>query len=154
MRRNEREITDHRLIENALAEADICRIAMCDGGRPYVIPMNFGYRDGVVYLHSAAAGRKIEILQKNPQVCFEVEAYAEMKDIKEENICSTGMRYLSVIGSGEAQFIHEENEKSTALDIIVGRYTGKTEHSYSPESLARIVVIKVIIREITGKRSL
>jgi len=152
MRRKDKEITDIRLIETVLEEANTCRIAMCDGDMPYVIPMNFGFKDGCIYLHSAKEGRKIELLKKNPKICFEVEAYTAMKK-PGENVCKTGVRYFTVIGTGEAELLSEDNEKKEALDIIVKKYTGIPQHEYLSGSLASLTVIRIAIREMTGKKS-
>ena len=68
MRRSEREITESTVIEEILAGAEICRIAMIDGNLPYLLPFNYGYRDNVIYIHCAPEGRKINILKKNKTV--------------------------------------------------------------------------------------
>ena len=48
--------TDKELIEATIKKCDICYVGLADtDGTPYVLPMNFGYRDGVIYLHSAQA---------------------------------------------------------------------------------------------------
>ncbi|WP_302461766.1 pyridoxamine 5'-phosphate oxidase family protein, partial [Parabacteroides johnsonii] len=50
--------TDKELIEETIKKCDICYVGLADtDGTPYVLPMNFGYRDGVIYLHSAQEGR-------------------------------------------------------------------------------------------------
>ena len=46
--------TDKEHIEAVIQKCDVCFVGMVDSdGFPYVIPMNFGYQDGVIYLHSA-----------------------------------------------------------------------------------------------------
>ena len=63
--------TDKELIEATIKKCDICYVGLADtDGTPYVLPMNFGYRDGVIYLHSAQEGRSISILERNPRVCI------------------------------------------------------------------------------------
>lgn len=58
--------TDKELIEATIKKCDICYVGLADtDGTPYVLPMNFGYRDGVIYLHSAQEGRSISILERN-----------------------------------------------------------------------------------------
>jgi len=57
MRRREKQITDTKQMEQILAQAQVCRLAMVDKGHPYVVPLNFGYRDGALYFHSALEGR-------------------------------------------------------------------------------------------------
>ena len=59
MRRSDREISEIHAIEKILAEASVCRLAMVDNGEPYILPLNYGYRDGTLYFHGAAHGRKV-----------------------------------------------------------------------------------------------
>lgn len=61
------------MLEDILSKGQIIRVAMCDGGKPYLLPFNYGYRKGIIYIHSATEGRKIDVLRKNPGVSFEVE---------------------------------------------------------------------------------
>ncbi|MGE5752903.1 MAG: pyridoxamine 5'-phosphate oxidase family protein, partial [Deltaproteobacteria bacterium] len=66
--------------------------------------------------------------------------------------CGWTMRYRSVIGYGIAGFIEDPGEKRAALDVIMRRYAEGT-HGYSDQTLRMTVVIKVEIREISGKKS-
>lgn len=61
--------TEKEHIEEIIRSCDVCFVGLADtDGTPYVIPMNFGYRNGVIYLHSAQEGRSISILERNPKV--------------------------------------------------------------------------------------
>lgn len=151
MIRPEREISDKQRIESILKGADICRIAMCDGDLPYIVPMNFGYQDDCIYLHSAKKGRKIDLLQRNANVCFEVESKVELKT--DEIPCRWGMKYLSVIGSGKIVFVQEEQEKLAALHILMEKYAGPKTFEYQEESLSKVQILKIQIKEITGKKA-
>ena len=53
MRRIDKEISDIKTIELILKEADHCVIALSDNNSPYIVPMNFGYQDHNLYLHSS-----------------------------------------------------------------------------------------------------
>jgi len=64
MRRREKQITDRSQIEAIIARSQVCRLALSDGGQPYIVPLCFGYRRSRLYFHSAAAGRKIDILRR------------------------------------------------------------------------------------------
>lgn len=78
MRRSEKEVNDIHEIESILKQTSICRIGLCVDNIPYVVPMNYGYRDNCLYLHSAKEGRKIDIIRENPNVCFEVDTDIEL----------------------------------------------------------------------------
>ncbi len=152
MRRKDREIKDKALIDNIINRAAVCRIAMSDGNRPYIVPMNFGYRDGCIYLHSAREGRKIDILRENSHVCFEMETDPVL--VKDGKPCEWGMKYCSVIGFGIARLVDDFEEKKKALDIIMEKYSGENSFEYDEKAVDRVIIIKIIISSITGKKSM
>ena len=157
MRRSDKEIKDSQTIQKVLEEAEICRIALVDGDEPYLVPMNFGYKNNTLYPHSATAGRKIDILKENNSICFQMDIKTQM--VRSENPCNWGMKYLSVIGSGKAHLIDDISGKKEALDIIMAKYSPKSLESdeklfeYSEQSLNNVLVIGVEVEEITGKKS-
>ncbi|MDW7732567.1 MAG: pyridoxamine 5'-phosphate oxidase family protein [Methanolobus sp.] len=151
MRRSEKKILDTALIESILQEAIVCRLGLCVDNEPYVVPMNFAYRENAIYLHAAPEGKKIGMIKTNPFVCFEVDHMTEV--VTSENACNWGMRYYSIIGFGEAFLIDDKKAKSDALNIIMGKYSGLNDQMYSGKSLENITVIRVEISEMTGKKS-
>ncbi len=47
-------IEDKQRIESIILQADACFVGITDlEGNPYVVPMNFGYENGIIYLHSS-----------------------------------------------------------------------------------------------------
>ena len=151
MRRSDKQVTDIAILEGILARAEVCRIAMCDGTVPYLVPVNFGYRDRSIFIHSAREGRKIDILRKNNRVCFEVDTDVEI--LKGNAACDWGARFQSVIGTGTAHFIEEISEKMDALDVIMRKYSGTGGHAYDDRRVNAISVIRIDIEEMTGKKS-
>ncbi len=151
MRRKDKEITDRALIEQIMEKASFCRIAVSQNDKPYIIPMNFGYEDNCIYLHSINEGRKIDILKKNEQVCFEMDI--DCQPIEAEKPCDWGMNYYSVIGFGRAVFIEDIRQKRKGLDVIVRKYTGKPSFDYPETMMENLAVIKIEIDSITGKKS-
>jgi nitroimidazol reductase NimA-like FMN-containing flavoprotein (pyridoxamine 5'-phosphate oxidase superfamily) len=150
MRRKDKEITERADIEAIIRAAAVCRLAMVEGDRPYLVPLCFGYRDNALYFHSADTGRKLDALRKNPRVCFEMDVDAV--PLPKAVACEWGMRYRSVIGFGTAVFLESESAKRAALDVILGHYGGRPD-DYSASGLNRIVVIRVDIEQMTGKTS-
>lgn len=65
VRRKDKEITNRAEIEGILKKAFICHLGLSDGDLPYVVPMNYGYEDGHIYLHCATEGKKLDIIKKN-----------------------------------------------------------------------------------------
>jgi uncharacterized protein len=151
MRRSDKEIKDSQTLQKVLKESEICRIALVNGNEPYLVPMNFAYKNNTLYLHSATEGRKIDILKENNSICFQMDIKTEI--LASDNPCNWGMKYLSVIGHGKAQLIDDAIEKRNALDIIMGKYAPNTSFEYSEEKVKKVAVIKVEIDGITGKKS-
>lgn len=150
MRRKEKEITDKKEIEQIFETAQVCRIAMIDGGKPYIVPMNFGYKDDILYFHSALSGRKIDILNNNPDVCFEIDIPGKI--IKSKEACSWSMNYRSVIGEGMAEFIKDDSKKRDAFNIIMNQYSESNNWKFG-RKMDNTLVFKVKIDSISVKRS-
>ena len=150
MRRKEKEITDRAEIESIIRLARVCRLAMCDGDMPYIVPMCFGFDGDTLYFHCAPEGRKLDIIRRNPNVCFEFDVDTEL--IPAEESCSIGMRYRSVMGSGTASIVEDKADKAYSLDILVRQYADRST-GFPQGMLERTTVFKVEIREMRGKRS-
>ncbi len=153
MRRKDREITDINDIESIITESDVCRVAFADNNIPYIVTMNFGYsggRDRCLYFHSAPEGRKLELIRKNNLVCFEMdtdhEIYAGPKG------CDWGMKFRSVVGFGNIFVISEKTEIIKGLNSIMSHYSGKRDFDFDEEMVKKTLVIRLDIKEMTGKK--
>ena len=150
MRRKEKEITAKDEIESIIRKSTVCRVGLADDGRPYIVPLCFGYSNNALYFHSAREGKKIEILKKNNHVCFEFDIHPEVKPGK--TACAWGMKYRSVIGYGTATLIDDSEQKREALNIIMAQYADGA-FEYAQKSFDKMLVIKVDITEMSGKKS-
>ena len=150
MRRRDKEITDKKTIEGIILNATFCKLAMCDSNQPYIVPLCFGFTDNTLYFHSAPKGKKIDILKKNPNVCFEFDIFTQV--IKSSKVCQWGMKYRSVIGYGRASFITDHDLKRQAFDVIMKQYADGS-FVYEDALLKSSVIIKVEIESMTGKKS-
>lgn len=63
---------DRAQVDALLERELIGRIGCHADGVTYVVPVNFVYEAGRIYVQSAD-GRKVSMMRKNPAVCFEVE---------------------------------------------------------------------------------
>lgn len=142
---------DAAFIEETIRKCDICSVGMVDAdGTPYVIPMNFGYRENVVYLHSAREGRSISILEQNPKVCISFCTDTDLVFQHPKVACSYRMRSKSVIGWGSVVFEEDYDEKIKALDIIMKQYSDAA-FEYSRPSVVNVKIWKVEFEKVTCK---
>lgn len=151
MRRNDKEISDKDVIYQIMQKERVCRIGLSDGTIPYVLPVNYGFTENKLYFHSSRNGKKIDILKKNNNICFEIDT--DIAIIKSGLACKWGMQYKSVIGFGTASFIEEAEEKKRVLEIIMRHYEPNGRFSFSERALEEVILIEVTINEITGKQS-
>jgi len=150
MRKKENEITEASAIETIITKSLVCRLALSDDNSPYIVPLCFGYEDKVLYFHGSQKGKKIDIIKKNPRVCFEFDTNTEI--VKAEDACHWSMKYRSVIGFGKAVLLKDKEEKRKALNIIMGQYSDGT-FQFDDAILKKLGVIKVEIESMTGKQS-
>lgn len=153
MRRRDREIEDQSELESIIGAATVCRLAMSENNRPYIVPLCFGYKDGTLYFHSAGEGKKLDVLRANNYVCFEMDIDHEL--VRAYLPCESEIKYRSVIGFGQASFVNGAEEKRMALNTITRHYSeGNAEETYNyPEQkLANTTIIKVKIESLTGKK--
>ena len=99
-------------IEALLRTATVGRIACCGhgatgDGRPYLVPLGYGYDGDAVYAHSAP-GRKLDLMRVEPRVTFEVDE-AVAPD-----------RWRSVIAEGTFEAIDDPQQRDAALAVIYG----------------------------------
>ncbi len=150
MRRKEKEVSNRDEIESIIRKADICRLGLSVDNRPYIVPLNFGYKEGCLYFHTAREGKKIDMIATNNTVCFELDVDCAL--VESETPCDWAMKYRSVVGYGKAFVLTDADEKMRALDIIMEHYSGKAGE-YAEKRVDRLAVIKVEIESMTGKKS-
>ena len=153
MRRKDREITDIETIRAILDKAKVLHLAMIDGARPYVVPMNYGYAlaDGrlTLYLHGAKEGRKLDVLQQNDRVAFVLET--DVSPVSGGDIpCKYGEAYASVMGEGTAALLDDPAQKIEALQILMKTQTGR-EFAFTPAMAESVSVIRVNVDSFTAK---
>ncbi len=153
MRRSDREIVEKSEIINILEKGDSCHLALCDGNTPYLITMNYGFEWNdslLIYLHCAREGRKIDIIKKNPKVCFSVDIDHEL--VTSEQACGWGMKYKSVVGTGIVEIMKDDNEKIKGLNMLMKHYSKKSNFKYEEKMLELTTVLKITVSEVTGKQ--
>ena len=154
MRRNDREITDYDKITAIMDTCDVCRLGLSENGTAYIVPLSFGYQMDAehhitLYFHSAAEGRKLDIIRQNASVAFEMDT-AQQLFRHGTDACGYGMRYQCVMGTGTARLITDNNEKAAAFDHIMAHYTHQ-RLPYSQQALSAATIIAVDVTSISCK---
>jgi nitroimidazol reductase NimA-like FMN-containing flavoprotein (pyridoxamine 5'-phosphate oxidase superfamily) len=137
-------------IENLLTQQVTGRLACYADGQLYLVPINYVYKDSCIYGHSAV-GKKIGMMRKNPEVCFEVD------DIE------TVFKWKSVIAWGRYEEITDLDEQQQIMQSLIHRIMplsddasdhpshGITESDSDVGDTVELVVYKINLTEITGR---
>jgi nitroimidazol reductase NimA-like FMN-containing flavoprotein (pyridoxamine 5'-phosphate oxidase superfamily) len=137
-------------INHFLLTQAIGRIACTDGKKPYIVPVTYVY-DGKDIIGQTREGKKLAILRKNPNVCFEVDAMNNMAN------------WRSVIIDGtfsELKGKAADNARDYLFNHIWPYLTSSTIHSHEHEAshesvndVNRIkpVMFRIEVNEKTGR---
>ncbi|MEJ2354880.1 MAG: pyridoxamine 5'-phosphate oxidase family protein [candidate division WOR-3 bacterium] len=151
MRKKDKEIQVPEEIGEILSSNKICRIALSDGDAPYIVPMNYGYIEKKIYLHTAKVGKKIDIIRKNNKVCFEVTDSIE--ELSAEKACNFSTKYRCVIGFGTIKIVKDLDRKKQALQILMKQHTGENNWQFPDAIVEKTMVLEIEIKSVTGKKS-
>ena len=150
MRRSEKKVIDQPTIEQILKAGKTCQLAFTAEPAPYLVTLNYGYHDGALYFHSAAEGRKIELIKEGREVAFTVAL--DLGLITGETACDWSVRFQSVVGYGKISLLETPEEKRQALDLFMAHYSA-ADFSYPDKMIRATAVFKLVVSEMSVKQS-
>ena len=150
MRRLERAVSDGNHVLEIIQSCDCCRVAFSEPDGPYIVPMNFGIessQEGQMALcfHRASSGKKVELMQKNPCVGFEMDTGHVL--VPGMQACSCSFLYQSVIGKGKIEAISNSEEKKHGLTVLMRHYAPGKEWDFPSAMLERTAVFRLDVAE-------
>ncbi len=152
MRRKDKE-RDAAFAWQVLRDAKYATLAMTDAdGTPYCVPVNHiaDEQGNAIYFHCAGAGRKWDILAKEPPVCLSAVSRAELLPGE------LTTAYDSAIVHGSAVVVRDAEEKMHALMLLVQALdpvSMERAHLCSQQSMERTMIVKIVPQQVTGKQS-
>jgi len=152
LRRKDREIVDPGEIRDILDRSDSCRIGFAADSVPYIVAMNFGYRWDdrlILYFHCAREGRKLELMERNDRVCFQMDV--DHEPIRGKRACDWGMGYRSLAGTGRLSRVADGAEKREGLDRIMAHHGFPGPHEYETRIFDATEVLKLEVEAFSGK---
>jgi nitroimidazol reductase NimA-like FMN-containing flavoprotein (pyridoxamine 5'-phosphate oxidase superfamily) len=137
-------------IEDLLMSLPVGRIGCHADGVTYIVPINYVYEDNTVYAHSKK-GMKIDIMRKNPDVCFQIDAIDDL------------LNWESVIAWGTFEEITEMQEKTEVMQKIINRMmplmrgeTAQPSHGFTDDASdiggdVELILYKIVLDKKTGR---
>lgn len=153
MRRQDRKITEPAVIATVLDKCRTLHLGLVEDGRAYIVPLNYGWTEEngryILYAHSAAEGRKIDLIRGGADVGFEMETGVEYFDA--ETACGWGNRYESIIGEGRATLLETPEEKRQALAAIMAHYSARKDYTFEDAMVNLVQVIQIDVTALSCK---
>lgn len=137
-------------VDDLLRQQVTGRIACHSNGVTYIVPVNYVYDGNYIYGHSSA-GKKIEMMRRNPEVCFEVD---DIQSI---------FRWKSVIAWGTFEEITDLNDRQRIMQSIIHRIMplsvnpdnhpshGITENDSDVGTTIELIVYRIALNKRTGR---
>lgn len=153
MRRQDRRITDPAVIRAVLDKCRTLHLGLVEDGRAYIVPLNYGWTEEngryILYAHSAAEGRKIDLIRGGADGGFEMETGVEYFDA--DTACGWGNRYESIIGEGRATLLSTPEEKRQALAAIMAHYSARRDYTFEDAMVNLVQVIQIDVTALSCK---
>jgi nitroimidazol reductase NimA-like FMN-containing flavoprotein (pyridoxamine 5'-phosphate oxidase superfamily) len=144
-------------MEKILQRAEVGRIALCDGSMPYLVPVNFLYHEKKIAFHCAWEGKKLDLIRKNPNCCFEVDEFMGEVSYHYKDRCH--LDYDSVLAFGKARVENDEEEKIHLLQLFSEKYLeiyrkplSEGGKRFGRDRISECCCVVVDIEELTGRR--
>lgn len=138
---------------NVLCSQSIGRLACADGRYPYIIPIMYLF-EGNAIIAQSLEGKKIDIMRRNPNVCFQVDMILDLNT------------WQSVIVHGlyqEMEGLEADEAREALVDNIVPLMTTNRVHSHEHEvtgnqvleddNRIKNILFKIRVNEMTGRFS-
>jgi nitroimidazol reductase NimA-like FMN-containing flavoprotein (pyridoxamine 5'-phosphate oxidase superfamily) len=142
-------------VEELIKAHFLCRIAFRGTDYPYIAPFQYVYKNGALYFHFTAYGRKVQLLREENRVCVEVEQYAP--DLS---------RYMFVAITGKVSVLEDPNERDEVIrsmretgqnrlskNFLAAHGFGKDENWSSFTSEQPLTIVKLTVASKTGLKS-
>ena len=136
-------------MERLLVEERVGYLGMSVDGKPYVIPLTYGYSEGKIIFHCALKGSKLDIIRKNANVCFTVSRhFGEMVSHPQGAECHINSD--SIICYGKARIIDNIEERCKVLNIF-NRCLRQNAREITLEEVKHCNAVEIVIDELTGR---
>ena len=135
-------------IDDLLKEQLVGRIGCHVEGVTYIVPMSYAYKDNYIYCHSFE-GRKMEMMRKNPDICFEVD---NTKDLANwQSVMAWGVFEELPQGPLRVEAIRILEERRLPILSSETMRLGSSWPFHSGEDNVGGIVFRIALKEKTGR---
>ena len=137
--------------ELVLKNAKFGHLAFAVESEPYLVTVNYGYDKEYLYFHSSQKGKKVDMINNNPNICYELNYGGDI--YSNEHACNWGTKYRSLIGRGKAELLVTDTDKVNGLKAIMRKYSGSTDHDFNENVIHHTNIYRIKIDDISTKQN-
>ncbi len=148
---------DLKEMTEVLKSSEVGRLALSDSSKPYIVPLNFLYQNGKIAFHCALGGKKLDIISKNPNCCFEVDEFMGEVSYHYDSLCN--LDFDSVLVFGKARIENDERLKLQFFEKLHSKYKelyrkpiSEGGVRFDKTRLHEACCVVIDIEELTGRR--
>ena len=123
-----------------------------DGGYPYTVPVSYYYEAGVIYIHCAKRGHKLDAITNYDKVSFCV---VDQDFVVPEEYTSY---FRSVVVFGKAEIMDSKEEILTAINKLAKKYapndSDENRNMAIQREISAMAMIKINIAHMSGKEAI
>jgi uncharacterized protein len=136
-------------VESFLREQIIGRLACTADNQIFLVPITYVYERDYIYCHTHE-GTKVEMMRKNPNVCFEVDSMENFSNWK--SVIAWG-EYEELAGNDavEGMSILSQRLRPFKVSETVQSHLGISSIHVTPDSSLKSVIFRVKVTKKTGK---
>lgn len=139
-------ILSDKQIDHVLLSQIVGRLGTCVDDKIYIVPVSYVYHEG--YIHARAKeGMKVEMMRKNPKVCFQVDAIDNMANWRSVIVWGEYEELDDFVQQNEGEKIMSDRFEPYAMSATVT----PSPLTRSGEKALRAVVFRIKITEKTGR---
>lgn len=123
-----------------------------DDGYPYAVPLSYAYDGRSIFLHSAKAGYKLDIIRRSPKASFCVIG----QDLIVPGEFTT--YFQSVIAFGTVSIMEDEARRRAAIERLAAKYAPDSDAAARAGAIERewdqLCMLEMRIERVTGKKAI
>jgi hypothetical protein len=136
-------------INNLLVSHAIGRIGFTDGKQPYIVPVTYAF-DGKSIIGQMRPGMKLDVMRKNPKVCFQVDMILNMANWQSVLI-KGDFKELKGKAAEDARKLLFDRVMPLTTSSTVHAHEHKTESTINDSNRIKPIMYQIKIKEKTGR---
>ena len=151
-RHPDKAITDPAEIARIVAGQKFLTLALCAENQPYLVTIShaFDAERNCFYFHCSPVGRKIDLIQANPQV------YGQVLEDRGYVAGQCDHAYCTVQFDGRAEVVADPDEKLRAFKLLIDALEPEPgpvkERMLDPARLEGVAIVRVTVTGWSGKQ--